>query len=321
MPSKTKAAIQQREDVSDGEIVLARYQESASSDIKTLLCIYYEGSTDTGWTFIGGLRDEFEKTEEIIAQALSDLDGRLVVLEQGSSFTETDPVFTASPAYGITSNDITEYLKQKTIVRFSEDNGVFSFTDASGSALTHSYVKSLIENNSNDIVFIRDDDTVFSFLLFTDSTSFAIFSLTDYSIERYAFYWYNGQYTEDEHLNTRFLTSDDEEDYVRSHFQGVAHLHEMNVVTKTPSSSVTINPYVFNNFGTVSIPMTIVFNTSSETAGKVKEYTIRFVAGSGCAITLPNGVLYANGTTPTYTAGHTYEINIINNCAVVGEFY
>lgn len=72
-----KNAIMSLEDISDGEIVLARYQESRNDDIKTLICIYYENSTDSGWTFIGGLRAEIEETEETIAQALSDLDERV----------------------------------------------------------------------------------------------------------------------------------------------------------------------------------------------------------------------------------------------------
>ena len=55
--------------------------------------------------------------------------------------------------------------------------------------------------------------------------------------------------------------------------------------------------------------------------GYTKEYIIRFTAETGCAVSLPNGVLYANGTIPTYIAGHIYEINIVNGCAVVAEFY
>ena len=155
-----KNAIMSLEDIYDGEIVLARYQESSNEDIKTLLCIYYNGSTDTGWTFIGGLKAEIEEAEEIIAQALSDLDERvtenasaidsmsdlpdrmtqaesditeigktvednelvtaraltelsqqIAELEEQSpiGYTETDPVFEASPAHGITSSDITNW--------------------------------------------------------------------------------------------------------------------------------------------------------------------------------------------------------------------
>ena len=92
-------------------------------------------------------------------------------------------------------------------------------------------------------------------------------------------------------------------------------------VTSTPAASVTIDSYKMYDFGTVARSMTVVFNTGAEESGYTKEYSIRFVAGNGCAITLPNSVMYANHTTPTYTAGRTYEINVVNNCAIVAEFY
>lgn len=92
-------------------------------------------------------------------------------------------------------------------------------------------------------------------------------------------------------------------------------------VASAAAASVTIDPYKMYDFGTVDRSMTIVFNTSAEESGYTKEYTIRFVAGNGCSITLPNGVLYANHPAPVYTAGHTYEINVVNNCVVVAEFY
>lgn len=102
---------------------------------------------------------------------------------------------------------------------------------------------------------------------------------------------------------------------------GSSALSKTPYVTSTVAASVTIDPYRMYDFGTVARSMTIAFNTSAEANGYTREYAIRFVAGNGCAITLPNGVLYANHTTPTYTAGRTYEINVVNDCAVVAEFY
>ena len=93
------------------------------------------------------------------------------------------------------------------------------------------------------------------------------------------------------------------------------------VVNGTVAASVTIDPYKMYVFGTVSQAMSVSFNTQAEAAGCVAEYAIRFVAGSECSISLPNGVLYGGGSAPTYISGHTYEINVVNNCVVVGEFY
>lgn len=106
-----------------------------------------------------------------------------------------------------------------------------------------------------------------------------------------------------------------------NNLQANQNLNKTQQVTGTAAASVTIDPYKFYDFGTLSQSMAIVFNTSAEISGYTREYTIRFVAGSGCNVTLPNGVLYANNTTPTYTTGRTYEINVVNNCVVVAEFY
>jgi hypothetical protein len=101
----------------------------------------------------------------------------------------------------------------------------------------------------------------------------------------------------------------------------VVNLNKVPYVSGTAAASVTIEPYKMYDFGTVSIAMVIVFDTTKEVTGYTKEYIIRFIADTGCAVSLPNGVLYANGAVPTYIAGHTYEINIVNGCAVVAEFY
>lgn len=101
----------------------------------------------------------------------------------------------------------------------------------------------------------------------------------------------------------------------------VVNLNKVPYVTETAAANVTIEPYKMYDFGTVSISMAIAFDTTKEVTGYTKEYIIRFIAGTGCVVSLPNGILYANGAIPTYIAGHTYEINIVNGCAVVAEFY
>ena len=69
----------------DGEITLVRYQEGNNDPVKTLLGIYHDDGNNTGtWTFINEpdfsdyyTKEEIEETEEVIAQALSDLDERI----------------------------------------------------------------------------------------------------------------------------------------------------------------------------------------------------------------------------------------------------
>lgn len=113
----------------------------------------------------------------------------------------------------------------------------------------------------------------------------------------------------------------DERDGITRTTISIDGLDKTPQVTGTAAASATIDPYKMYDFGTVSTAMTIAFNTSNEVSGYTKEYMIRFVAGNGCSITLPSTVLYANGQAPTYTSGKTYELDVVNGCVVVGEFY
>ena len=106
-----------------------------------------------------------------------------------------------------------------------------------------------------------------------------------------------------------------------ANWDSYVNLDKVPQVSGTVASSVTIDPYKLYDFGTVSQAMVISFDTTKEVSGYASEYIVRFIAGSGCNITLPNGVLYNVGSAPTYTNGRGYEIDIVNNWAAVAEFY
>ena len=89
----------------------------------------------------------------------------------------------------------------------------------------------------------------------------------------------------------------------------------------TPNVSQTIDPYKIYDFGTLNKAVTITLNATPVISGYSAEYTFRFTAGSACAITLPNTCKYGGGTAPTFTTGHIYEFNIIDNLVIVGEFF
>ena len=55
------------------------------------------------------LKSDYEDDEEVIATAVNDLNDRLTAVEEAPSFTESDPVFSASAAAGITAADITNW--------------------------------------------------------------------------------------------------------------------------------------------------------------------------------------------------------------------
>ena len=101
----------------------------------------------------------------------------------------------------------------------------------------------------------------------------------------------------------------------------VVNLDKIPYSSTSAAASVTIEPYKMYDFGTLSTAMTISFDTSKEISGYARQYMLRFVAGEGCDITLPNGVYYLNNVEPVFTTGRTYEFDITNMMCVFGEFY
>ena len=94
------------------------------------------------------------------------------------------------------------------------------------------------------------------------------------------------------------------------------------LVSATPSSSFQIDPYKMYDFGTLSISMSVTFNSSLVQSGMCAEYGFRFVAGSGAVISLPSGCKYLDGKSQfEFVSGRTYEFSIVDNLVVVGEFY
>lgn len=86
----------------------------------------------------------------------------------------------------------------------------------------------------------------------------------------------------------------------------------------TYSADATIEPNVYNDFGTIDGTRTITKGT--EKPYVVNIYIIRFTAGAGCAIEL-NGwsCKWAGGNVPAYTEGKVYEISIIDDLAMYVE--
>lgn len=55
------------------------------------------------------LMDEYEEDSEVVAAAINELNTRVSNIEDAPAFTESDPIFSASAAAGITSSDITNW--------------------------------------------------------------------------------------------------------------------------------------------------------------------------------------------------------------------
>ena len=85
------------------------------------------------------------------------------------------------------------------------------------------------------------------------------------------------------------------------------------------TSSITLSPNIYyrktNQSGTLDISL------SSETSGVLNEYLVEFTtSATGTTIILPNTIKWANGETPTFDAGTTYQISIVNNLGVCIKF-
>lgn len=98
-----------------------------------------------------------------------------------------------------------------------------------------------------------------------------------------------------------------------------AEIRRVPVSGVSNPSTITIESGILYDLGTLSQALTVAF--SGNPSGYANEYMLTFVAGSNCAVSLPNGVRYLDNTPPTYVAGRVYEIDVMNNLAVVGEFY
>lgn len=66
--------------------------------------------------------------------------------------------------------------------------------------------------------------------------------------------------------------------------------------------------------------LTVTFKTPTN-ANAINNYMLQVTAGSsGCSITFPTGVKWANGIAPTLEANATYQFSILNNCGVWTKF-
>lgn len=86
----------------------------------------------------------------------------------------------------------------------------------------------------------------------------------------------------------------------------------------THSADATIEPNIYNDFGTIAGTRTITKGEDKPIV--VNIYIIRFDAGADCAITFNGWSLkWVGGNAPTLTEGKTYEITIIDNLAMFVE--
>ena len=89
-------------------------------------------------------------------------------------------------------------------------------------------------------------------------------------------------------------------------------------VIEQTASKVTIQPNVMNVWGEVT---SLNITKGTEISGTVNNFMIRFKAGEGCVVNFLGFALqWYGGDKPTWTAGNTYEVSIVDDTALWAEF-
>lgn len=89
----------------------------------------------------------------------------------------------------------------------------------------------------------------------------------------------------------------------------------------TTSSSMTLQSNVYyRNTSTSLSTLTITLASASDNT-ILNEYFVEFTTrSSGTTVSLPSSIKWANGVTPTFENGKTYQISIVNNLGTCVKF-
>lgn len=93
------------------------------------------------------------------------------------------------------------------------------------------------------------------------------------------------------------------------------------VTTTAKTIAATPNTYYRNTSTVSTLKITLAAGTNYYNKNYMKEYFIEFTTGSsGCTLTVPTSVKWANGEVPTLEASKTYQLSIVNNLAIIAKF-
>lgn len=94
------------------------------------------------------------------------------------------------------------------------------------------------------------------------------------------------------------------------------------IVTETEgNASYSISPNVLTKLGTLASSVTLSLDTSKEESGVTNIYDTIFITPTNApSITWPEGISWIGGSAPTIAGGKTYEVSIMDNLAIYGEY-
>lgn len=108
----------------------------------------------------------------------------------------------------------------------------------------------------------------------------------------------------------------------KSPSSGVVDLGYVNKQLSTStSSSMSLSPNVYYRNTSTSLSTLTITLGSVSNSNIINEYFVEFTTrSSGTTVSLPSTVKWANGETPTFENGKTYQISIVNNLGVCTKF-
>lgn len=103
---------------------------------------------------------------------------------------------------------------------------------------------------------------------------------------------------------------------------GVVDLGYINKQLSTStSSSMTLSPNIYYRNTSTSLSSLTITLGSVSNSNIINEYFVEFTTrSSGTTVSLPSTIKWVNGTAPTFEAGATYQISIVNNLGTCLKF-
>lgn len=92
-------------------------------------------------------------------------------------------------------------------------------------------------------------------------------------------------------------------------------------LTTSTSSSMSLSPNIYYRNTSTSLSTLTITLGSVSNSNIINEYFVEFTTrSSGTTVSLPSSVKWANGETPTFENGKTYQISVVNNLGVCTKF-
>lgn len=92
-------------------------------------------------------------------------------------------------------------------------------------------------------------------------------------------------------------------------------------LSSTTSSSMVIRPNMYYRNTSTSLTSLMITLFKEDVNGILNEYFVEFTTSlSGTTVSLPSGIKWMNGVTPTFEASTTYQISIVNNLGTWVKF-